>query len=74
MPPTPTTASTSRRPKAAGSYLSSGHFVEATAENWESEFLQMSGYVFLTAFLRQRGSPESKPTTCLGRYAAAGWS
>ena len=43
------------------SYLTSGHFVEATAENWESEFLQMSGYVFLTAFLRQRGSPESKP-------------
>ena len=42
-------------------YLTSGHFVEATAENWESEFLQMSGYVFLTAFLRQRGSPESKP-------------
>jgi hypothetical protein len=43
------------------SYLTSGHFVEATAENWESEFLQMSGYVFLTAFLLQRGSPESKP-------------
>ena len=42
-------------------YLTSGHFVEATAENWESEFLQMSGYVFLTGFLRQRGSPESKP-------------
>jgi len=36
------------------SYLTTGHFVEATAENWESEFLQMSGYVFLTAFLRQR--------------------
>ena len=42
-------------------YLTSGHFVEATAENWESEFLQMSGFVFLTSFLRQRGSPESKP-------------
>jgi hypothetical protein len=42
-------------------YLTTGHFVEATAENWESEFLQMSGYVFLTAFLRQRGSPESQP-------------
>jgi hypothetical protein len=42
-------------------YLTSGHFVEATAENWESEFLQMSGYVFLTGFLFQRGSPESKP-------------
>jgi hypothetical protein len=43
------------------SYLVSGHFIEATAENWESEFLQMSGYIFLTGFLRQRGSPESKP-------------
>jgi len=42
-------------------YLTTGHFVEATAENWESEFLQMSGYVFLTSFLLQRGSPESKP-------------
>jgi hypothetical protein len=48
-------------PENYPSYLTSGHFVEATAENWESEFLQMSGYVFLTAFLRQRGSPESKP-------------
>jgi hypothetical protein len=48
-------------PESYWSYLSSGHFVEATAENWESEFLQMSGYVFMTAFLRQRGSPESKP-------------
>ena len=42
-------------------YLSSGHFVEATAENWESEFLQMGAYVLLTAFLVQRGSPESNP-------------
>jgi hypothetical protein len=48
-------------PEGYWSYLTSGHFVEATAENWESEFLQMSGYVFLTALLRQRGSPESKP-------------
>jgi hypothetical protein len=50
-----------RPPQSYRGYLTSGHFVEATAENWESEFLQMSGYVFLTAFLRQRGSPESKP-------------
>jgi hypothetical protein len=41
-------------------YLASGHFLEATAENWESEFLQMSMFVLLTVFLRQRGSPESK--------------
>lgn len=41
-------------------YLTSGAFVEATFENWESEFLQMGAYVLLTAFLIQRGSPESK--------------
>lgn len=43
-----------------GSYLRSGHFVEATFENWESEFLQMGAYVLLTAFLIQRGSAESR--------------
>ncbi len=42
------------------SYLTTGHFVEAVFENWESEFLQMGVYVFLTAFLFQRGSAESK--------------
>jgi hypothetical protein len=42
-------------------YLGTGHFVEATFENWESEFLQMGSYVLLTAYLVQRGSPESKP-------------
>ena len=41
-------------------YLASGHFVESIFENWESEFLQMAAYVFLTAFLYQKGSPESK--------------
>ncbi len=37
------------------SYLTTGDFVEATFENWESEFLQMGMYVVLTAFLYQRG-------------------
>ena len=41
-------------------YLHSGHFAEAVFENWESEFLQMGAYVAFTAFLIQRGSPESK--------------
>jgi len=41
-------------------YLASGAFVEATFENWESEFLQMGAYVLLTAWLIQKGSPESK--------------
>ena len=42
-------------------YLTTGDFVEATFENWESEFLQMGMYVVLTAFLYQKGSSESKP-------------
>jgi uncharacterized protein DUF6766 len=41
-------------------YLGSGHCLEAFGENWESEFLQMCAFVYLTVFLFQRGSPESK--------------
>jgi hypothetical protein len=41
-------------------YLATGHFLEATAENWESEFLQMAAYVLLTVWLFQKGSAESK--------------
>jgi hypothetical protein len=41
-------------------YLGSTHFLEATMENWESEFLQMFVYVSLTIFLYQKGSSESK--------------
>ena len=41
-------------------YLGSSHLLEATMENWESEFLQMFAYVVLTAFLFQKGSIESK--------------
>jgi hypothetical protein len=42
------------------SYLGTGHFLEATGENWESEFLQMALFVLLTTFLYQKGSAESK--------------
>jgi hypothetical protein len=42
-------------------YLSSGQFIEAVFENWESEFLQMASFVLLTAMLFQKGSPESRP-------------
>jgi hypothetical protein len=41
-------------------YIRSGHFVEATFENWESEFLQMAAFVILTAFLYQKGSSQSR--------------
>jgi hypothetical protein len=42
-------------------YLTTGHFVEALFENWESEFLQMGVFVWLSARLVQKGSAESKP-------------
>ncbi|RVT98291.1 hypothetical protein EOD41_18145 [Mucilaginibacter limnophilus] len=41
-------------------YLQSGHFISATFENFQSEFLQMALYVVLTVGLRQVGSAESK--------------
>jgi len=42
-------------------YLASGHFLEALFENWESEFLQMGVFVWLSTRLVQKGSAESKP-------------
>jgi hypothetical protein len=44
-----------------GAYLTSGHFLEALFENWESEFLQMGVFVLLAVKLRQKGSTESRP-------------
>lgn len=41
-------------------YFLSPSFQSAPFENWESEFLQTSAYVIMTAFLFQRGSAESK--------------
>ena len=42
-------------------YLYSGHFIQATFENWESEFFQMALFVLLTIHLKQQGSSESNP-------------
>lgn len=43
----------------SGAYFADPAFWSSVFENWESEFLQMSPYVVLTAFLFQRGSAES---------------
>lgn len=40
-------------------YIVSTNFLEAVAENWESEFLQLFTFVLLTRFLYQKGSAES---------------
>jgi len=47
-------------PTGMPQYLTSGHFLQSTFENWESEFLQMALFLFLSVFLYQKGSSESK--------------
>ena len=42
-------------------YIGTSDFWEATFQNWQSEFLAVGSFAVLTVFLRQRGSPESKP-------------
>lgn len=49
-----------QEPVTYSTYLTENHFLEATMENWESEFLQMFFFVVLTVFLYQKGSAESK--------------
>ena len=42
-------------------YLLDPDFWEKTLQNWQSEFLAVGVMVAFTIYLRQRGSPESKP-------------
>ncbi len=42
-------------------YLGRADFWERTLQNWQSEFLAVGTMAVLTIYLRQRGSPESKP-------------
>jgi hypothetical protein len=44
-----------------GSYATRPAFWEDTLQNWQSEFLAVGSMAVLTIYLRQRGSPESKP-------------
>jgi hypothetical protein len=44
-----------------GGYVRSSDFWENTLQNWQSEFLAVGTMAVFTIYLRQRGSPESKP-------------
>jgi hypothetical protein len=44
-----------------GDYVLSADFWERTLQNWQSEFLAVGTMAVFTIYLRQRGSPESKP-------------
>ena len=43
------------------SYLVEPEFWDNTLQNWQSEFLAVGTMAVFTIYLRQRGSPESKP-------------
>ncbi len=42
-------------------YLGSADFWNRTLQNWQSEFLAIGSMAVFSVYLRQRGSPESKP-------------
>ncbi len=42
-------------------YLTSSRFWFESLQNWQSEFLAIASMVWLSVYLRQRWSPESKP-------------
>lgn len=48
-------------PLSWGGYVTAADFWERTLQNWQSEFLAVGAFAVLAIFLRQRGSPESKP-------------
>ncbi|GAA3140882.1 hypothetical protein GCM10020001_074360 [Nonomuraea salmonea] len=50
-----------RDPVSYGSYVTSGEFWDRSLQNWQSELLAVLSMVVLSIYLRQRGSPESKP-------------
>lgn len=48
-------------PVGWAAYAASSDFWNRTLQNWQSEFLAVGSMVVLSIYLRQRGSPESKP-------------
>jgi hypothetical protein len=50
-------------------YVGSSTFWESTFPNWHSEFLAVGSFAVLAIYLRQRGSPESKPVGASSRDA-----
>ncbi len=48
-------------PESWSGYLVSSDFWNRTLQNWQSEFLAIGSMAVFSVYLRQRGSPESKP-------------
>jgi len=50
-----------KAPLGWGDYLAAPDFWSRTFQNWQSEFLAVASMVVFAIYLRERGSPESKP-------------
>ncbi len=50
-----------RATESAIQYLGNSRFWFESFQNWQSEFLSIFAIVLLSVFLRQKGSPQSKP-------------
>jgi hypothetical protein len=48
-------------PVSWGQYVLEPDFWDRTLQNWQSELLAVASMAILAIFLRQRGSPQSKP-------------
>lgn len=49
-------------PVPLGKYFFSANFWFLTLQTWQAEYMAIALYIVLSIFLRQEGSPESKPT------------
>jgi hypothetical protein len=49
------------KPLSWGEYVLASDFWSRTLQNWQSELLAVGSFAVLAVYLRQRGSPESKP-------------
>jgi hypothetical protein len=48
-------------PVTTAAYVRTSQFWNESLQNWQSEFLAVGALVVLSVYLRQQGSPESKP-------------
>ena len=49
------------KPFTAGEYFTGSRFWFESFQNWQSEFLSVFTIIILSIYLRQQGSPQSKP-------------
>ena len=56
-------------PVSFWAYLATSDFWNRTLQNWQSEVLAGGSMAVLSIYLRQRGSPESKPVGALHESA-----